>query len=94
MVPLRSIESLVQRDHRLRSAYAEGAGIYRILPAGVALPASVEELQALIRWAAETGTALTARGAGSGIPGSAVGAGVIVDLRERMPRRSPPHREP
>ncbi|MDZ4861803.1 MAG: FAD-binding oxidoreductase [Gemmatimonadota bacterium] len=86
-MPLRSIESLVQRDHRLRSAYAEGAGIYRILPAGVALPASVEELQALVRWAAETGTALTARGAGSGIPGSAVGAGVIVDLRERMPRR-------
>ena len=87
MLPPRPVEDLVQRDHRLRSAYAEGAGIYRILPAGVALPASVEELQVLVRWAAETGTALTARGAGSGIPGNAVGAGVIVDLRERMPRR-------
>ncbi|MEO8636876.1 MAG: FAD-binding oxidoreductase [Gemmatimonadales bacterium] len=86
MAPL-SIEGLVQRDLRLRSAYAEGAGIYRILPAGVALPASLVELKALIRWAAESGTALTARGAGSSIPGSAVGAGIIVDLRERMPRR-------
>ena len=87
MVPPLSIESLVRRDLRLRAAYAEGAGIYRIVPAGVALPASIEELQALVRWAAESGTALTARGAGSGIPGNAVGAGIIVDLRERMPRR-------
>ena len=87
MAPPLSLEGLVLRDLRLRSAYAEGAGIYRIIPAGVALPASVEELQALVRWAAESGTALTARGAGSGIPGNAVGAGVIVDLRERMPRR-------
>jgi FAD/FMN-containing dehydrogenase len=76
----------VSRDLRLRAAYAEGAGIYRILPAGVARPASVAELQALVSWARESGTPLTARGAGSGIPGSAVGAGVIVDLRDRMPR--------
>ena len=55
MVPPLSIESLVRRDLRLRSAYAEGAGIYRIVPAGVALPASIEELQALVRWAAERG---------------------------------------
>jgi FAD/FMN-containing dehydrogenase len=74
-------------EPRVRAAYSEGAGIYRVLPEAVALPASNDELAALVRWARETGTPLTARGAGSGIPGNAVGSGVLVDLRERMPRR-------
>ncbi len=78
--------SQVNRDARVRAAYAESAGIYRIVPTGVATPDSVADLQALIRWARETETPLTPRGAGSGIPGNAVGPGVIVDLRERMPR--------
>ncbi len=67
-------------DARTRAAYAEGAGIYRIVPAAVAIPADVPELAALVRWAAETHTALVPRGAGSGMPGGNVGAGVIVDL--------------
>ena len=74
-------------EPRIRAAYSEGAGIYRVVPQAVALPASVEELTALVRWARQTGAPLTARGAGSGIPGNAVGSGVLVDLRERMPRR-------
>lgn len=77
---------LVRTDPRLRAAYSEGAGIYRIIPAGVALPRSIADLQALVEWARGTGTPLVPRGAGSGIPGNAVGPGVIVDLRERMPR--------
>src|SRR5262249_6160860 len=40
-----------------------------------------------IQWANQSGSALTPRGAGSGIPGNAPGTGIIVDLRERMPRR-------
>jgi len=81
-----ALRQIVHTDSRLRAAYSEGAGIYRILPGGVALPRNIPELQAIVRWARDSGTALTARGAGSGIPGSAVGAGVVVDLRERMPR--------
>src|SRR2546426_9278881 len=42
-------------DERIRAAYSEGAGIYRIVPAGVAIPRGVEDLQQLVRWAAETG---------------------------------------
>jgi FAD/FMN-containing dehydrogenase len=67
-------------DSRSRAAYAEGAGIYRIVPAAVAVPGDVAELTALIRWAAETRAPLIPRGAGSGMPGGNVGAGVIVDL--------------
>ncbi|HVH67123.1 MAG TPA: FAD-binding oxidoreductase [Gemmatimonadales bacterium] len=67
-------------DPRIRAAYAEGAGIYRVIPAAVAIPRGVEELQRLLRWASETGTPLVPRGAGSGMAGGNVGRGVIVDL--------------
>src|SRR2546426_956115 len=67
---------------RLRAAYSGGAGIYRIVPAGVAIPRGVEDLQQLVRWAAETGTPLVARGGGSGMAGGSVGRGVIVDLSQ------------
>src|SRR5213596_3655535 len=69
-------------DERIRAAYSEGAGIYRIVPAGVAIPRGVEDLQQLVRWAAETGTPLVARGGGSGMAGGSVGRGVIVDLSQ------------
>jgi FAD/FMN-containing dehydrogenase len=69
-------------DPRIRAAYSEGAGVYRIVPAGVAVPRGVEELQRLGRWAAETGTPLVPRGAGSGMAGGNVGRGVVVDLSQ------------
>jgi len=67
-------------DPRTRAAYAEGAGIYRIVPMAVAIPADALELAELVRWAAATHTPLIPRGAGSGMPGGNVGAGVLVDL--------------
>jgi len=69
-------------DPRIRAAYTEGAGIYRIVPSAVAIPRGVEELQQLVRWAADTRTPLVPRGAGSGMSGGNVGRGVIVDLSQ------------
>lgn len=67
-------------DTRARAAYAEGAGIYRIVPAAVAVPASQDDLRRLLRWASGTGTPLVPRGAGSAMGGGNVGDGVVVDL--------------
>jgi len=77
--PVSSL-SVLLTDPRIRAAYAEGAGIYRIVPAGVAIPEDVGDVVALLAWATETRTPLTPRGAGSGMPGGNVGPGVIVDL--------------
>ena len=44
-------------EPRIRAAYSEGAGIYRVVPSAVALPSSTAELAALMRWAAELGIA-------------------------------------
>jgi FAD/FMN-containing dehydrogenase len=72
-------------DVRARAAYAEGAGIYRIVPAAVAVPHDVADLQALVRWAAAGRIPLVARSAGSAMGGGNVGDGVVVDLTELAP---------
>jgi FAD/FMN-containing dehydrogenase len=74
------LQGVFRTDLRARAAYAEGAGIYRILPAAVARPADANDLVALVRWAEANGAGLIPRGAGSGIPGGSVGPGVVVDL--------------
>ena len=67
-------------DPRIRAAYAEGAGVYRIVPDAVAIPRDTAEVVALVQHAAATRTALIPRGAGSGMPGGNIGRGVIIDM--------------
>ncbi len=67
-------------DDDARAVYSEAAGIARVLPRAVAVPADVDDLGALVEWAARTGTPLVPRGSGSSMPGGALGEGVIVDL--------------
>ena len=67
-------------DLPARAVYAEAAGIARCVPSAVAVPRSAGDVAALVRWAADTRTALVPRGSGSGMAGGAVGDGVIVDL--------------
>ncbi|MGH9121322.1 MAG: FAD-binding protein, partial [Acidimicrobiales bacterium] len=74
------IRGAFRTDPRARAAYSEGAGIYRIIPQGVARPEDVGDLTRLVRWAYETGTPLIPRAAGSAMGGGSVGSGVIVDL--------------
>ncbi len=79
--PLKPTPPLLT-DPRIRAAYSEGAGIYRIVPTAVAVPRGVEELQEVVRWAGATGTPLVPRGAGSGMAGGSVGRGAVVDLSQ------------
>jgi len=69
-------------DDTARALYSEGAGIYRVLPAAVAVPRDVDDLVALVRWARESGTPLVPRGAGSSMAGASVGPGVVVDMTQ------------
>jgi FAD/FMN-containing dehydrogenase len=71
-------------DLAARAVYAEGAGIARVLPRAVAVPADAEDVAALVRWARSANTPLVPRGSGSGMAGGAVGPGVIVDLSRLM----------
>ena len=86
MLPPPAIRGVFRTDERARAAYAEGAGIYRILPIAVCLPSDRDDVVALIRWASEHRVPLVPRGAGSAMGGGNVGDGVVVDLT-RLPRR-------
>ena len=72
----------VSTDLRVRAAYAEGGGIYRIIPGSVAVPRTVADVQDLVGEVERDGMPLVPRGAGSGMPGGNVGNGRIVDLSQ------------
>lgn len=67
-------------DPEALAVYSEAAGIERIMPSAVAVPADPEDVITLVKWAEETRIPLTPRGAGSSMANGAIGHGVIVDL--------------
>jgi len=67
-------------DDDARGVYSEAAGIVRIMPRAVAVPADADDVVTLTAWAQTTQTPLIPRGAGSSMAGAAIGDGVIVDL--------------
>jgi FAD/FMN-containing dehydrogenase len=86
MLPPPPIRGVYRTDVRARAAYSEGAGIYRIVPAAVCLPADRQDVVSLLHWAAAHRIPLVPRGAGSAMGGGNVGDGVIADLT-RLERR-------
>lgn len=80
MQPPRGFHGIWRDDDLARAVYSEGAGITRILPRAVAVPADAEDAAALVRWAHETRAPLVPRGSGSGMAAGAIGDGVVVDL--------------
>ncbi|MCI0462655.1 MAG: anaerobic glycerol-3-phosphate dehydrogenase subunit C [Gemmataceae bacterium] len=67
-------------DDLSRALYSTDASIFEVRPLGVAVPRDEEDVQALVRYAAENRLPLVARGAGSGVAGEALGPGLILDL--------------
>jgi len=47
-------------DQAARAVYAEGAGIFRILPAAIAVPSDLDDLVTLVRNVSVQGTPVTA----------------------------------
>ena len=80
MPPSPGLRGTYRTDLPARAVYSEGAGIYRIVPSAIAIPADVADLVRLVRWASAEGMPLVPRGAGSGMAGGNVGDGVVVDL--------------
>jgi FAD/FMN-containing dehydrogenase len=79
-VSLPGFRGYYREDELARAVYSEAAGISRAIPAAVAVPVDAEDVVVLVKWAAESGTALIPRGSGSSMAGGAVGSGVVVDL--------------
>jgi FAD/FMN-containing dehydrogenase/Fe-S oxidoreductase len=67
-------------DELSRALYSTDASIFQVQPLGVVAPRDEEDVQALVRYAAEHRIPLIPRGAGSGLAGESLGAGIIIDL--------------
>lgn len=95
-LPVRPAESaLVERlrhcvrgevrfDRLSRAIYATDASIYEIIPLGAVMPRDAEDVAQVVRACGEHGASVIARGAGTGLTGGAVGAGVQLDLSRHM----------
>jgi FAD/FMN-containing dehydrogenase len=51
MLPPPLTRGVYRSDARARASYAEGAGIYRIMPSAVVVLTDITDLQPLIQWA-------------------------------------------
>jgi len=60
--------------------FSTDASIFQVQPLGVIAPADEADVQAVVRYAGENGIPLTARGAGSGLAGESLGAGLVLDF--------------
>jgi FAD/FMN-containing dehydrogenase len=63
-----------------RASVAGASGILRGEPLALVSPTDADDLSLLVEWAGGHGLPLIPRGAGTGMPGGNVGAGVVVDL--------------
>lgn len=78
--PVEGFRGELVLDEARRTPFGEASGILRVLPRAVAVPGDAADVAALLRWATAEHIPLVPRGAGTGMPGGNVGAGVSVDL--------------
>jgi FAD/FMN-containing dehydrogenase/Fe-S oxidoreductase len=67
-------------DDLSRALYSTDASIFQIQPLGIVIPRDEEDVQSLVRYAAEHQLPLIPRGAGTGLAGESLGSGLTVDL--------------
>ncbi|MCX8251873.1 MAG: FAD-binding protein [Dehalococcoidia bacterium] len=83
---LRSVvQGEVRFDSYSRALYSQDASIYSMEPAGVVLPKSVEDVQAVLEICNRNGVKVLSRGGGTGLSGQTVQEGaVVIDYTKYM----------
>ena len=80
----RHVAGEVRFDAPSRLIYSTDASNYQMMPLGVVLPKTIDDVIATVALCAEHGVPITPRGGGSSLCGSAVGPGVILDFTKYM----------
>ncbi len=81
-----AVKGEVRFDPFSRALYSTDASIYQIMPVGVVIPRDEDDIAATLRLAADSGTPVLPRGAGTSLAGQAVGRAVILDCSKYMDR--------
>ncbi|NBA75677.1 FAD-binding protein [Emticicia sp. ODNR4P] len=79
-----TLEGDFHYDTVMRTLYATDASAYREMPTAVAIPKSVEDIKKLIAFAANNGSSIIPRTAGTSLAGQVVGDGIVVDVSKNF----------
>lgn len=80
----KSIQGEVRFDNATRRLYSTDASIYRIEPAGVVIPRTVEDVLIAVQIAAEHRVPVIPRGGGTSLSGQSIGPGIIIDASKYL----------
>lgn len=80
------IDGDVRCDDVFVQMYASDASVYEIRPLGVVRPRGLSDVVACVQYAAQNGLPIHARGAGTGVAGESLGAGLVLDFSYYMRR--------
>src|SRR5438067_1762764 len=80
----KRVRGEVRFDSGSRGMYANDAGNYRMVPLGVVIPKSADDVIATVAACRRHGVPLHGRGGGTGIPGQTVNDGIVIDFSKTM----------
>lgn len=77
----RSIEGKVLSEKSNLDYYSVDSSFYRLKPAAVVVPKTIQDIIKTVRYARKHRISVTVRGGGTGLVGSALNTGIILDLQ-------------
>jgi FAD/FMN-containing dehydrogenase/Fe-S oxidoreductase len=83
---LREIDGELTNDPIHRTLFATDGSIFQVLPQAVVHPKSWQDVQKTVLFAKANNITIHPRGAGSGLCGSALGPGIVIDFARFMNR--------
>ena len=82
---LKTLQSIIQGDvlsqKEVREFYSVDASSYKIIPKVIVVPKNEKDVINTVKIAKKFNTSVTARGAGTGLVGSALNNGIILDMK-------------
>src|SRR3954449_8888826 len=82
----RAVTGEVRFDRLSRALYSTDASVYQIVPLGVVIPRSEDDVAATFRVCEKFRVPITARGGGTSQAGQAIGAGIQLDYSKYLNR--------
>src|SRR3954451_9216137 len=80
----RHIRGEVRFDATSRRLYSTDASIYQVVPLGVVIPRTADDLVAAVQIAAELEVPIVPRGGGTSLSGQSIGPGLVIDCSKYL----------
>src|SRR5580704_17272925 len=80
----RHLAGEIRFDDTSRRIYSTDASIYQVLPLGVVIPRTTDDLVAAVQIAAELEIPIVPRGGGTSLSGQSIGPGLVIDCSKYL----------